>query len=71
MRRRITIKVPESLHNKLDEFRRKYKEVNGEEISLIKATEIFGNSVKMPKIPNIFATTLFKNEKPNKKSRPY
>jgi len=60
----VYMKVSENLYNKIEEVRKKFKENNGIEISLIKAGDLLSRSIHNSRIPNIF-----KNEN-KKKSRP-
>ena len=66
MRRRITIEAPPSLYEKIEAIRRGFKQVNGIDISTKAAIDFLGKNIRLPKIPD-----LLKNEKHNKKSRPY
>lgn len=61
-RKLIQINACEELYNKIDITRKKFKEINGIDITLIQAGEIFARSIKQPKIPN-----LLKNVKTKKK----
>ena len=65
MRRKlIQINAPENLYNKIEFIRKKFKEQNGIDITLIQATDILTKSIKKINIPN-----LLKYEK--QKSRRY
>jgi hypothetical protein len=54
--------ISEELYKKIDSTKKRFKEVNGIDITLVQAGEIFARSIKSPIIPN-----LLKNVKTNKK----
>lgn len=56
--------APEELWKHIDSIRKKFKEVNGMDITLVKAGEFFARNVKTPNVPN-----LLKNVKTKKKIR--
>ena len=56
--------APNELYSMIDSLRKKFKEVNGMDITLVQAGEFFARNVKTPNVPN-----LLKNVKTKKKIR--
>ena len=62
-RKLVMMNASEDLYKKIDSMRKKFKEVNGIDITLVQAGEFFARNVKLPNVPN-----LLKNDTTKKKS---
>ena len=62
-RKLVMMNASEDLYNKIDQLRKRFKEINGVDITLIQAGEFFAKNAKMPRVPNLLKNDKYKKPK--------
>ena len=66
LKKKVSMRVSESLYRRVEDIRKEFRRINGINISSTDAGDILARRTRNFRVPN-----LLKNEKHNKKSRPY